>query len=165
MFLRLEPDRRVPRCRSSLCPLSWCPSGKEAQTQRQHAQARSAWTPASQPAWLTVQVYLRKIQLSLARMSSSAIASRIGVSRWYAGSDSQRLPSSSETLGGAGGTGWSFGRGSLSNRDSSTAIPQKGKSAALEKRFDSALIPCSIPGCSGGDSQRRAAAALRAIRL
>jgi len=71
----------------------------------------------------------------------------------------------SETLGGAGGTGWSFGRESLSNRDSSTAIPQKEKSAALEKRFDSALIPCSIPGCSGGDSQRRAAAALRAIRL
>ncbi|MFZ2002575.1 MAG: CRISPR-associated endonuclease Cas1 [Candidatus Sulfotelmatobacter sp.] len=58
---------------------------KEAQTQRQHAQARSAWTPASQPAWLTVQVYLQKIQPSLARMSSSAIASRMGVSRWYAG--------------------------------------------------------------------------------
>ena len=58
---------------------------KEAQTQRQHAQARSAWTPASQPAWLTVQVYLQKIQPPLARMSSSAIASRIGVSRWYAG--------------------------------------------------------------------------------
>ena len=58
---------------------------KEAQTQRQHAQARSVWTPASQPAWLTVQVYLQKIQPPLARMSSSAIAARIGVSRWYAG--------------------------------------------------------------------------------
>jgi CRISPR-associated endonuclease Cas1 len=58
---------------------------KEAQTQRQHAQARSAWPPARQPAWLTVQVYLQKIQPLLARMSSSAIASRIGVSRWYAG--------------------------------------------------------------------------------
>jgi CRISPR-associated endonuclease Cas1 len=58
---------------------------KEAQTQRQHAQARSAWTRASQPAWLTAQVYLQKIQPLLARMSSSAIASRIGVSRWYAG--------------------------------------------------------------------------------
>ncbi|MGA8621598.1 MAG: CRISPR-associated endonuclease Cas1 [Candidatus Sulfotelmatobacter sp.] len=58
---------------------------KEAQTQRQHAQARSAWTPASQPSWLTVQVYLQKIQPPLTRMSNSAIASRIGVSRWYAG--------------------------------------------------------------------------------
>jgi CRISPR-associated endonuclease Cas1 len=58
---------------------------KEARTQRQHAQARSTWTPASQPAWLTVRVYLQKIQPSLAHMSSSVIASRIGVSRWYAG--------------------------------------------------------------------------------
>jgi len=58
---------------------------KEAQTQRRHAQARSAWTPASQPAWLTVEVYLREIQPPLARMSSSATASRIGVSRCYAG--------------------------------------------------------------------------------
>jgi hypothetical protein len=49
------------------------------------------------------------------------------------GSDSQRLPSSSETLGGAGGTGWSFGRESLSNRDSSTAIPQKEKSAGTRE--------------------------------
>jgi len=58
---------------------------KEAQTQRQHAQARSAWTRASQPAWLTAQAYLQNIQPLLARMSSSVIASRIGVSRWYAG--------------------------------------------------------------------------------
>ena len=58
---------------------------KEAQTQRRHAQARSAWAPASQPAWLTDQVYSEKIQPLLAGISSSAIASRIGVSRWYAG--------------------------------------------------------------------------------
>jgi hypothetical protein len=58
---------------------------KEAQTQRRHAQARSAWTRASQPAWLTDQVYAEKIQPLLSRMPSSAIAQRIGVSRWYAG--------------------------------------------------------------------------------
>jgi CRISPR-associated endonuclease Cas1 len=58
---------------------------KEAETQRRHAQARSAWTPASQPAWLTDQVYSDKIQPLLAGISTSAIASRIGVSRWYAG--------------------------------------------------------------------------------
>ena len=58
---------------------------KEAQTQRRHAQARAAWTPASQPAWLTDQLYSEKIQPLLAGISSSAIASRIGVSRWYAG--------------------------------------------------------------------------------
>jgi CRISPR-associated endonuclease Cas1 len=58
---------------------------KESKTQRRHAQARSAWTPASQPTWLTDQVYSEKIQSLLAGISSSAIASRIGVSRWYAG--------------------------------------------------------------------------------
>ncbi len=58
---------------------------KEAQTQRRHAQARSAWTPASQPAWLTDRVYSEKIQPFLTGISSSAIASRIAVSRWYAG--------------------------------------------------------------------------------
>jgi hypothetical protein len=58
---------------------------KEALTQRRHAQARSAWTPASQPAWLSEQVYAEKIQPLLAGISSSVIAKRIGVSRWYAG--------------------------------------------------------------------------------
>jgi hypothetical protein len=58
---------------------------KEAKTQRQHAQARSAWTPASQPSWLTNQLYSEKIQPLLAGISSSTIASRIRVSRWYAG--------------------------------------------------------------------------------
>jgi CRISPR-associated endonuclease Cas1 len=58
---------------------------KEAQTQRRHAQARSAWTPDSQPAWLTDQVYAERMQPLLAQISSSAIAKHIGVSRWYAG--------------------------------------------------------------------------------
>jgi hypothetical protein len=58
---------------------------KEAKTQRRHAQARSAWTAAGQPSWVTDQVYSEKIQPSIAQISTSTIASRIGVSRWYAG--------------------------------------------------------------------------------
>ena len=58
---------------------------KEAESQRQHARARSSWNPSSQPAWLTPELYSEKIQPLLAAASSSAIASRIGVSRWYAG--------------------------------------------------------------------------------
>jgi hypothetical protein len=38
-----------------------------------------------QPAWLTEQVFSEKIQPALAQTSASAIAKRIGVSRWYAG--------------------------------------------------------------------------------
>jgi CRISPR-associated endonuclease Cas1 len=58
---------------------------KEGETQRQHAQARSAWKSSMQPAWLTAEVYSDKIQPLLAEISSAVIASRIGVSRWYAG--------------------------------------------------------------------------------
>jgi CRISPR-associated endonuclease Cas1 len=58
---------------------------KEGKSQRQHARARAAWKVSSQPSWLTVEVYSQKIQPLLAKVSTSDIASRIGVSRWYAG--------------------------------------------------------------------------------
>jgi CRISPR-associated endonuclease Cas1 len=58
---------------------------KEARSQRQHAKARSLWTASAQTSWPTTQIYSEKIQPLLAKVSSSAIASRIGVSRWYAG--------------------------------------------------------------------------------
>ncbi len=58
---------------------------KEAATHRKHAQARAAWNPAKQPAWLTEQVFSEKIQPALAQASATAIAKRIRVSRWYAG--------------------------------------------------------------------------------
>jgi len=58
---------------------------KEAATHRKHAQARAAWNPAKQPSWLTEQVFSEKIQPALAQASPTAIAKRIGVSRWYAG--------------------------------------------------------------------------------
>jgi CRISPR-associated endonuclease Cas1 len=58
---------------------------KEAATHRKHAQARAAWNPAKQPAWLTERVFSEKIQPALARASATSIAKRIGVSRWYAG--------------------------------------------------------------------------------
>jgi hypothetical protein len=58
---------------------------KEAATHRRHAQAKAAWNPANQASWLTEQVFSEKIQPALARASATAIAKRIGVSRWYAG--------------------------------------------------------------------------------
>ncbi|MGA2336750.1 MAG: CRISPR-associated endonuclease Cas1 [Terriglobales bacterium] len=58
---------------------------KQTATHRKHVQAQAAWNPAKQPAWLTEQVFLEKIQPALARTSATAIAKRIGVSRWYAG--------------------------------------------------------------------------------
>lgn len=58
---------------------------KEGQKQRQHAKARETWEPSNQPAWLTAKVYSNKIQPWLAKLSNSAIAKQIAVSRWYAG--------------------------------------------------------------------------------
>jgi hypothetical protein len=57
---------------------------KEAATHRKHAQARAAWNPTKQPAWLTEQVFSAKIQPALANASPTEIANKIGVSRQYA---------------------------------------------------------------------------------
>jgi len=58
---------------------------REAATHRKLAQARAAWNPAKQPSWLTERVFSETIQPALAQASTTAIAKRIGVSRWYAG--------------------------------------------------------------------------------
>jgi CRISPR-associated endonuclease Cas1 len=58
---------------------------KEGKSQRHHAKARSLWASRCQPSSLTPEAYTEKIQPLLAHVSASAIASEIGVSRWYAG--------------------------------------------------------------------------------
>jgi len=58
---------------------------KQSITQSKQARARSSWRASSQPAWLTAEVYSGRIQPRLAGVQTSSIASRIGVSRWYAG--------------------------------------------------------------------------------
>ena len=58
---------------------------KQSATRRRHAQACSDWDPSTQPAWLTEEVFKNKIQPLLSTYSTSTVARRIGVSRWYAG--------------------------------------------------------------------------------
>jgi hypothetical protein len=58
---------------------------REGDTQRRHANARSSWAASRQPGWLTSEIYSKKVQPLLAEVSTSIIASQIGVSRWYAG--------------------------------------------------------------------------------
>lgn len=57
---------------------------KHVASRKRHAQAESAWDESSQPAWLTSELFSRKIQLKLSDVSTSVIRSSIGVSRWYA---------------------------------------------------------------------------------
>jgi hypothetical protein len=58
---------------------------KHVASRRRHAQACSKWDASMQPSWLTSEVFSQQIQPLLAGVSTSAIRSRIGVSRWYAG--------------------------------------------------------------------------------
>jgi len=58
---------------------------KHVASRRRHAQACSAWDASTQPAWLTSEVFSQRIQPLLAKLPTSTIRSRIGVSRWYAG--------------------------------------------------------------------------------
>jgi CRISPR-associated endonuclease Cas1 len=58
---------------------------KHVASRRRHAQACSAWDASEQPAWLTSEAFSQRIQPLLADIPSSAIRSRIDVSRWYAG--------------------------------------------------------------------------------
>jgi hypothetical protein len=57
---------------------------KHVASRRRHAQACSAWDASKQPVWLTSEIFSQKIQPLLVGISTSAIRSRIGVSRWYA---------------------------------------------------------------------------------
>jgi CRISPR-associated endonuclease Cas1 len=57
---------------------------KESETHHKHAQAKAAWDPSTQPAWLSEQVFSDKIQPELTKASPTEIAKRIGVSRQYA---------------------------------------------------------------------------------
>jgi hypothetical protein len=58
---------------------------RQAESERRHAKARACWDASSQPAWLTSELFSQQIQPLLAGLSTAAIRSTIGVSRWYAG--------------------------------------------------------------------------------
>jgi CRISPR-associated endonuclease Cas1 len=58
--------------------------GFRAETQRRHAAAQRAWDPASHPAWLDENTYRTKIQPRLMDISTSRVASTLGVSWAYA---------------------------------------------------------------------------------
>lgn len=58
---------------------------KQSATRRRHARACSEWAPSTQPAWLTENLFAKRIQPLLPKFSTSTIARSIGVSRGYAG--------------------------------------------------------------------------------
>jgi CRISPR-associated endonuclease Cas1 len=64
-------------------------NGPEAQKKRAikaraNALAQHSWNSSDQPAWLTQEVFERKIQPLLANVPMSSIRSTLGVSKWYA---------------------------------------------------------------------------------
>lgn len=57
---------------------------KRAIKARKNALAQHSWKESDQPAWLTPELFLGKIQPLLGSISMSAIRSALGVSKWYA---------------------------------------------------------------------------------
>ena len=57
---------------------------RRAETQRRNAAARWSWDPSSQPEWLNEEAYTQRIQPLLAKTTTSAISSALGVSWVYA---------------------------------------------------------------------------------
>jgi hypothetical protein len=57
---------------------------KQSDTSAEQRRKQEAWSPANQPVWLTEQFYRVKIQPALASLSTSLIASTMGVSRCHA---------------------------------------------------------------------------------
>ena len=57
---------------------------KRAVKARANALAQHSWKESDQPAWLTAELFTKKIQPLLANVPISAIRSSIGVSKWYA---------------------------------------------------------------------------------
>jgi CRISPR-associated endonuclease Cas1 len=67
---------------------------KRGETRRRHAAALRAWRPSDEPAWLTEETYMRKIQPRLAALTVTAIRAALGVSKGYATNirSGKRLP-------------------------------------------------------------------------
>jgi CRISPR-associated endonuclease Cas1 len=56
---------------------------KRSATQRRHKQAIQNWKPSDLPAWLTRDVYVKRVQPALAGVAKSRIRSALGVSEPY----------------------------------------------------------------------------------
>lgn len=64
--------------------LSATSQAKRTASSKRHMEGRKGWIAANQPAWLDHSFYVEKIQPLLAGLTSSSIASAIGVSLGYA---------------------------------------------------------------------------------
>jgi len=56
---------------------------KRSATQRMHKQAIQNWKPSDLPAWLTRDVYVKRVQPALADIAKSRIRAALGVSEPY----------------------------------------------------------------------------------
>ena len=57
---------------------------KRADTVRHHRKEQAAWSPSTQPTWLTEDFYITRIRPALAFVSNSTVASLLGISRCHA---------------------------------------------------------------------------------
>jgi CRISPR-associated endonuclease Cas1 len=55
-----------------------------SQAQRRHQAGKRDWVPSMQPGWLTAEIYALKVQPLLTKLTSTVIATALGVSAPYA---------------------------------------------------------------------------------
>jgi len=84
----------------NLAPSGWAANqtaqaqALRSEAQQRHSAAQKAWDPASHPSWLNQEAYRQKIQPLLKGISTSALATALGVSWAYASlvRKGQKLP-------------------------------------------------------------------------
>jgi CRISPR-associated protein Cas1 len=79
-----EQIRKAAKTTGTAAAHSGSAKALRSQSARSHAVARSAWDPSSLPDWLTPEAFTQKIQPMLANVTTSAIATALGVSWVYA---------------------------------------------------------------------------------
>jgi CRISPR-associated protein Cas1 len=79
-----EQIRQAAKSAGTVAAHSASAKALRSQSARHHALARSAWDPSSLPDWLNAASFTGKIQPLLANVTTSAIATALGVSWVYA---------------------------------------------------------------------------------
>jgi CRISPR-associated endonuclease Cas1 len=79
-----EQIREAARSAGTVAAHSASAKALRSQSTRSHAVARASWDPSSLPDWLTPEAFIQRVQPLLANVTTSAIATALGVSWVYA---------------------------------------------------------------------------------
>jgi hypothetical protein len=79
-----EQIREAAKCAGTVAAHSAKAKALRSESARRHTAAMSAWDPSTLPDWLNAEAFTQKIQPMLANVTTSAIATALGISWVYA---------------------------------------------------------------------------------